>query len=141
MGMPKMRRCPKRCHRGTYISIRWYQLDPPRLTCTLFDHSGDKGFFPPLTTLLSRNPNCSQPISGFGTLFERGPPPLGLGTLLNIGPSPLAYQAIEKLPRTRNGVHTMCFNLKQVLITLPYCLINDISGGPNGPNRKKTKRR
>ena len=44
------------------------------ITCTLFDHSDDKGFSPPLTTLLTRTPNCSQPFLGLWNPLRKGTP-------------------------------------------------------------------
>ena len=44
------------------------------ITCTLLDHSDDKGFSPPLTTLLTRTPNCSQPFSGLWNPLRKGTP-------------------------------------------------------------------
>ena len=101
------------------------------ITCTLFDHSDEKGFSPPLTTLLTPNPNCSQPFSGLWN-------PLGKGTrqwVLEppwVSPlSPLAYLVEEN----RLGVmeFTPRFNDIALQITAVVALM--------AQNGKITKRR
>ena len=65
------------------------------ITCTLFDHSDDKGFSPPLTTLLTRTPNCSQPFLGLWNPLRKGTPQWVPELPRSIAPSPLAYLVEE----------------------------------------------
>ena len=107
--------------------------EPELITCTLFDHSDDNGFSPPLTTLLTLTPNCSQPFSGLWNPPRKGSP--------NGSSNPPEYRPfLFLISREREmavGVmeSTPCFSISnQVLL---HCLTNYSSGGPNGGKRKE----